>query len=137
MKGGSLHKLIRKFRKAKKPMKEATMRIVTKGILKALKYLHENNIVHRDVKPANLLFSIKDVFSSVKLADFGLSVSTGIVNLMPLYTRCGTRDYMAPEMFQKDRHYTRVIIHLLPEFPFFASQIPISLYKQKKILIFF
>lgn len=118
MKGGSLHKLIRRHKKAKKPMKEMTMRIVTKGILKALKYLHESNIVHRDVKPANLLFSMKDVYSSVKLADFGLSVSTGIVNLMPLYTRCGTRDYMAPEMFEKGRHYTRVT-NPLPTFRLF------------------
>ena len=52
------------------PMNEILARKYTRQILEGVAYLHDNRIVHRDVKGANIL---RDSFGNVKLADFGAS----------------------------------------------------------------
>jgi len=72
-----------------------------RGLLKALRHCHALDIVHRDVKPDNVLI---DQNGGVKLTDFGLSRKiptnrrSGIVRRRPMTTYCGTKDYMSPEM---------------------------------------
>ena len=44
-----------------------------KNILSALVHIHERDIMHRDLKPQNILFADKNDLSSVKIIDFGLS----------------------------------------------------------------
>ena len=57
----------------------------------ALKYLKENNIIHRDIKPKNILLS----GNTIKLADFGFASDKTI----DMYnTICGSPLYMAPEI---------------------------------------
>jgi serine/threonine protein kinase len=42
-------------------------------MLRAIAFLHQNGIVHRDVKPENFLFESKEDDAELKLVDFGLS----------------------------------------------------------------
>ncbi|XP_059630823.1 mitogen-activated protein kinase kinase kinase 1-like [Cornus florida] len=64
----------------------------TRQILHGLKYLHERNVIHRDIKCANILV---DANGSVKLADFGLAKA---VKLNDAKSCKGTAFWMAPEV---------------------------------------
>eukprot|EP01155_Anaeramoeba_flamelloides_P051801 Anaeramoba_flamelloidesc42539_g1_i7.p1 GENE.c42539_g1_i7~~c42539_g1_i7.p1 ORF type:complete len:385 (+),score=87.06 c42539_g1_i7:115-1269(+) len=62
--GGSLSSLLSRFGK----LEESVIQLYTRQILQGLKYLHYHNILHGDIKGANLLV---DTDGSIKLADFG------------------------------------------------------------------
>ena len=47
--------------------------IIMKDMLNSINYIHQNNIIHRDIKLANFLISITDSFYRTILIDFGLS----------------------------------------------------------------
>ncbi|KAL6512076.1 hypothetical protein OROGR_021673 [Orobanche gracilis] len=64
----------------------------TRQILHGLKYLHDRNVVHRDIKCANILV---DTNGSVKLADFGLAKA---ITLNDVKSCKGTALWMAPEL---------------------------------------
>ncbi|XP_042429728.1 mitogen-activated protein kinase kinase kinase 5-like isoform X1 [Zingiber officinale] len=89
---GSINKYVRQHCGA---VTESVVRNFTGHILKGLAYLHSKNIMHRDIKGANLLV---DVHGVVKLADFGmakhLSGAAGALSLK------GSPYWMAPEVMQ-------------------------------------
>jgi eukaryotic-like serine/threonine-protein kinase len=53
------------------PLHEGQVRQVGASLAEALAYVHEHGVVHRDVKPGNVLFCNADDHNSVKLADLG------------------------------------------------------------------
>jgi serine/threonine-protein kinase ULK/ATG1 len=62
-------------------------------IIRGIKYLHDNNIVHRDIKPQNILLDN----NVIKICDFGFS--TIYKSHMDMFnTICGTPLYMCPEV---------------------------------------
>lgn len=68
-------------------------------ILLALDFFQNKKIVHRDIKPDNIL--IKSIENKteyeIRVADMGLSIFTPNDEL--LFTKCGTPGYVAPEIF--------------------------------------
>ena len=60
----------------------------------ALKHLYENDVIHRDMKPCNL---IMDHHGYVKLVDFGIAKQL-TKSAQRTYTLCGTPSYMSPEL---------------------------------------
>ncbi|MFA6506538.1 MAG: serine/threonine-protein kinase, partial [Treponemataceae bacterium] len=72
--------------------------IIFRDACRALKYAHEHGVVHRDIKPGNLLISKK---GDVKLVDFGIARVED--DTQDVLTRegmtLGTPSYMAPEQF--------------------------------------
>uniref|UniRef100_A0ACD5YHJ8 Uncharacterized protein n=2 Tax=Avena sativa TaxID=4498 RepID=A0ACD5YHJ8_AVESA len=70
---------------------------IIKGITEGLHYLHQNHIVHLDLKPANVLLNESLV---PKIADFGLSRCFGENQLQAtITTLVGSLGYLAPEFF--------------------------------------
>lgn len=74
---------------------EETIRLCMWQLLRALKFCHEQQIVHRDVKPENLLLNPKT--KTLKLCDFGFARYTSAVSAA-LTTYVATRWYRAPEL---------------------------------------
>ena len=69
----------------------------------ALSYLEDRNIIHRDMKPENIVFSAKGVYDMPVLIDLGFATFEKDFRL--LFTRCGTPGYVAPEVLN-DKDYT-------------------------------
>ncbi|KAL3929818.1 MAG: hypothetical protein SGBAC_012044 [Bacillariaceae sp.] len=80
------------------------------NILSAIAYLHENGVVHRDLKASNFLFVSKNTNTNVKVIDFGLAKKLPQTETSPrameqrLTTKVGTPYYVAPEVLLQDSY---------------------------------
>jgi len=87
---GSLHDFVKKCGR----LPEDLVLFFFVQILSVIKYMHECNIVHLDIKPMNLLL---DDWFNIKVWDFGTSEIMSVPNLL-LSHRRGTQQFMAPEV---------------------------------------
>ncbi|CAM0885378.1 unnamed protein product [Alopecurus aequalis] len=92
---GSLLSLYKKYK-----LGDFQVSAYTRQILNGLVYLHERNVVHRDIKCANILVHAN---GSVKLADFGLAKAMSKIN-MPRLSE-GSVYWMAPEVINPKNTY--------------------------------
>ncbi|KAH0697707.1 hypothetical protein KY285_014922 [Solanum tuberosum] len=92
MSGGSVYDYLHKQRGS---FKLPTLLKVAIDVSKGMNYLHQNNIIHRDLKAANLLMDENEV---VKVADFGVARVKAQTGVMTAET--GTYRWMAPEVIE-------------------------------------
>lgn len=85
------------------PLSEISARLIMKQLLHTLHYLHENGIIHRDLKLSNILVSDAAEAPRIKLCDFGLAVRREHPD-EEHFKVCGTLQYMAPEIATKQAH---------------------------------
>ncbi|XP_063806477.1 mitogen-activated protein kinase 15, partial [Pseudophryne corroboree] len=89
-------------------LKDIHMRYIIYQLLKATKFLHSGNVIHRDQKPSNILL---DADCLVKLCDFGLARSLYQIQEdagNPALTEyVATRWYRAPEILLASHRYTK------------------------------
>ncbi|MCA1562502.1 MAG: protein kinase [Acidobacteria bacterium] len=83
-----------KARIARGPLPVADAVDIAMQVARALAGAHEAGIVHRDVKPANIMVTHR---GEVKLVDFGIAKLTGQTRVTRTGTTLGTVAYMAPE----------------------------------------
>ncbi|KAG6697472.1 hypothetical protein I3842_09G201300 [Carya illinoinensis] len=81
---------------------EATAKQFMQQLVAGLQILRENSLIHRDLKPQNLLLSTSDNNSVLKIADFGFARSLQPRGLAE--TLCGSPLYMAPEIMQLQKY---------------------------------
>lgn len=85
------------FRISHTPINEELIAGVLQGALFGLRYLHENRMIHRDIKAANILINAQGI---PKLADFGVSARLTVTQ-DKRSTAVGTPYWMAPEVIRE------------------------------------
>lgn len=100
---GDLQNMIDKRRmKAVKKFSEEEVLKIAYQICLGLKHCHDQHIMHRDIKTANIFCSKQGIY---KLGDFGIS---NITKLSGQSQGVGTPLYMAPEVWKTDEPYTLI-----------------------------
>ncbi|KAL9678949.1 hypothetical protein QQ045_016801 [Rhodiola kirilowii] len=97
-KGGDLSVYINRHGK----VPEATAKHFMQQLAAGLQLLRDHNVIHRDLKPQNLLLSTNDDKAVLKIADFGFARSLQPRGLAE--TLCGSPLYMAPEIMQMQKY---------------------------------
>ncbi|TPX47512.1 hypothetical protein SeMB42_g02268 [Synchytrium endobioticum] len=97
-----LHQIIR----SEQPLTDAHFQYFIYQICRGLKYIHSANVLHRDLKPGNLLVNAD---CELKICDFGLArgLSDSSSGFMTEYV--ATRWYRAPEIMLSFKSYTKAI----------------------------
>ena len=101
---------LRKVLKNYGPMTPARAVAVVKQVASALDAAHESGVMHRDVKPENIILT-RDDFAY--LVDFGIANAATDERLTELGTAVGTYAYMAPERFTNDEVTYRADVYAL------------------------
>ncbi|KAJ0984039.1 hypothetical protein J5N97_002395 [Dioscorea zingiberensis] len=96
--GGDLSMYIQRHGRVPEDVAKHFMQQLAAGLL----VLRENNLIHRDLKPQNLLLSTNDENYTLKIADFGFARSLQPRGLAE--TLCGSPLYMAPEIMQLQKY---------------------------------
>ena len=105
-----------------------------KQILSALAFAHQKSVIHRDIRPSNILINLDD---DVKIADFG--TSTLLQEKQFATTKIGSPPYMAPEQFEGKAVFASDIYsagslfyEMVTGFPPIVLANPMEIYKRAK-----
>jgi len=125
--GGELFTILRKMRSFDEP----TAKFYSSCVIAAFDYMHQRDIIYRDLKPENLVLSANGY---LKVTDFGFA------KVVPnkTFTLCGTPDYLAPEIVTGQGHGKGVdwwtlgilIYEMLASFPPFFDDEPMMTYRK-------
>nr|XP_025708236.1 myosin-IIIb [Callorhinus ursinus]XP_025708928.1 myosin-IIIb [Callorhinus ursinus] len=99
--GGSVTELVKGLLRCGQHLDEAMISYILYGALLGLQHLHNNRIIHRDVKGNNILLTTE---GGVKLVDFGVSAQLTSTRLRR-NTSVGTPFWMAPEVIACEQQY--------------------------------
>uniref|UniRef100_A0A8C6ABK6 non-specific serine/threonine protein kinase n=1 Tax=Marmota marmota marmota TaxID=9994 RepID=A0A8C6ABK6_MARMA len=99
--GGSVTELVKGLLRCGQRLDEAMISYILYGALLGLQHLHNNQIIHRDVKGNNILLTAE---GGVKLVDFGVSAQLTSTRLRR-NTSVGTPFWMAPEVIACEQQY--------------------------------
>uniref|UniRef100_A0A0N4ZU17 Serine/threonine-protein kinase PLK n=1 Tax=Parastrongyloides trichosuri TaxID=131310 RepID=A0A0N4ZU17_PARTI len=99
-------KSLMELHKRRRVITEPEARYFTKQIVEACEYIHNKNIIHRDLKLGNLFLT---EMMDIKIGDFGLATVI-FSNDERKKTLCGTPNYIAPEILNKCGHSFEVDI---------------------------
>ncbi|CAJ0938040.1 unnamed protein product, partial [Mesorhabditis belari] len=86
---------------------EAVISHYMKQLLQALEYLHSNFIVHRDIRPHNLVLASKDNSAPLKVTGFGVALKLSEGNGRLAGGLVGVPHFMAPEIVGKREYGTK------------------------------
>ena len=118
---GTLQDLLNMYLSAKIPVDQTVTASICLTLFRAMKQLHDNKVVHNDIKPDNILFSISEDAVSVSLIDVGRGVD---LELLPedavLFGDSETESFRCIEMrervpwlWQADAYAVASVIHCL------------------------
>uniref|UniRef100_A0A671DSS9 non-specific serine/threonine protein kinase n=1 Tax=Rhinolophus ferrumequinum TaxID=59479 RepID=A0A671DSS9_RHIFE len=99
--GGSVTELVKGLLRCGQQLDETLISYILYGALLGLQHLHNNRIIHRDVKGNNILLTTE---GGVKLVDFGVSAQLTSTRLRR-NTSVGTPFWMAPEVIACEQQY--------------------------------
>eukprot|EP00118_Oscarella_pearsei_P021713 m.246155 g.246155 ORF g.246155 m.246155 type:complete len:2655 (+) comp40258_c0_seq14:80-8044(+) len=101
---GDLESVLEKYRHSKAQIQPEPLRAALLEIARGMQYIHEQNVVYRDLKPSNVLVwsfpppnARRFVAVRLKIADYGISVFSSSFGVKK---NIGTARYVAPEIFE-------------------------------------
>ncbi|KAK6112171.1 Protein kinase domain family protein [Brugia pahangi] len=98
------HRSLRDYVKQNGRLSDFSAAYILRQLVSAVKYIHERNMIHRDISAGNVLISsIREDKLFVKLADFGLATKFRKGDIAR--TMLGTPGYIAPQVY--NRHYNQ------------------------------
>ena len=101
---GQLYEILEEDKK----LPESEIKFIARQLVAGLFYLHSNNIIHRDIKPQNILISANGI---IKICDFGFA--RAIENKTMITSIKGTPLYMAPELLKESPYNQKADLWLL------------------------